>query len=271
MLKTRIIPRDSVVFWIMNSTERRNDIKRMLNDRSTATVSQLAEMYYVSESTIRRDLSKIASENGAIRRTYGGVFMLDNLSNELPINIRERENIEAKKRIAEMAASFINDGATLILDTSSTVLEIVPYLNRFDGLTVITNGIKTAYLLNSYSKITTFCTGGRLRDHNMSLIGSTACSRLEEINADIAFISCRGFTPEKGVTEASDEEAQVKKAMINAAGRTVLLCDSSKIGLVLMNRVCRTENLHAVVTDKMLSENDAAKLERSGVKLVVPR
>ena len=84
----------------MNSTERRNDIKRMLGDHNTASVKQLAELYYVSESTIRRDLTKISSESGAIRRTYGGAFMLDNLSNELPINIRERENIEAKNKIA---------------------------------------------------------------------------------------------------------------------------------------------------------------------------
>lgn len=253
----------------MNSTERRNDIKRILSDHNTATVKQLSEMYYVSESTIRRDLGKIASESGAIRRTYGGAFMLDNLSNELPINIRERENTEAKNRIAGKASELIYDGATIILDTSSTVMEIVPYLNRFDGLTVITNGIKTAYLLNSYSKITTFCTGGRLRDHNMSLIGSAACARLEEINADIAFISCRGFTTEKGVTEASDEEAQVKKAMINAAGKTILLCDSSKIGLVLMNRVCRTESLYAIVTDSGLSDPDTDTLKKIGVKLII--
>ncbi|MBQ7720857.1 MAG: DeoR/GlpR transcriptional regulator [Clostridia bacterium] len=253
----------------MNSTERRNDIKRILSDHNTATVKQLSEMYYVSESTIRRDLGKIASESGAIRRTYGGAFMLDNLSNELPINIRERENTEAKNRIAGKASELIYDGATIILDTSSTVMEIVPYLNRFDGLTVITNGIKTAYLLNSYSKITTFCTGGRLRDHNMSLIGSAACARLEEINADIAFISCRGFTTEKGVTEASDEEAQVKKAMINAAGKTILLCDSSKIGLVLMNRVCRTESLYAIVTDSELSDPDTDTLKKMGVKLII--
>ena len=246
----------------MNSTERRNDIKRILSDHNTATVKQLSEMYYVSESTIRRDLGKIASESGAIRRTYGGAFMLDNLSNELPINIRERENTEAKNRIAGKASELIYDGATIILDTSSTVMEIVPYLNRFDGLTVITNGIKTAYLLNSYSKITTFCTGGRLRDHNMSLIGSAACARLEEINADIAFISCRGFTTEKGVTEASDEEAQVKKAMINAAGRRWYYYSSEG---KLRDTMTRIEALKAIVStlgwDEIASHSEIFRLD----------
>lgn len=253
----------------MTSNERRNDIKRLLNEHSSATVKQLAQIYHVSESTIRRDLSKISSESGAIRRTYGGAVMLDNLSSDLPINIREREHTEAKIRIAQTASKLISDGATIILDTSSTVTELVPYLRRFDALTVITNGIKTAYLLNSYSKITTFCTGGRLRKHSMSLVGSAACKRFEEINADWAFISCRGFTTEKGVTESSDEEAQVKKTMISAASKTVLLCDSSKIGQVLMNRVCTYDKLYAVITDLPLSDNMVSELSSKGVRLYI--
>ena len=94
----------------------------------------------------------------------------------------------------------------------------------------------------------------------MSLVGSAACKRFEEINADWAFISCRGFTTEKGVTESSDEEAQVKKTMISAASKTVLLCDSSKIGQVLMNRVCTYDKLYAVITDLPLSDDMVSEL-----------
>ena len=56
--------------------------------------------------------------------------MLDNLSSDLPINIREREHTEAKIRIAQTASKLISDGATIILDTSSTVTELVPYLKK---------------------------------------------------------------------------------------------------------------------------------------------
>ncbi|MFA6947610.1 MAG: DeoR/GlpR family DNA-binding transcription regulator [Eubacteriales bacterium] len=250
----------------MNAAERRSQIKEILQNERTISVSALAGRFEVSESTVRRDLALI-SDSGAIRRTYGGAVMLDNLANELPLTLRERENIEAKNSIATIAASMISDGSTLILDTSSTVIAMVPMLRDFDGLTVITNGIKTSYLLNSYSRITTFCTGGRLREHNMSLVGSAACRRFEEINADLAFISCRGFSIEKGITEASDEEAEVKRAMINAAARVVLLCDASKFGMVLMNRVCPAARISAVVTDIRPEKKYTDYFGQKGIKL----
>ncbi|MCL2518251.1 MAG: DeoR/GlpR family DNA-binding transcription regulator [Oscillospiraceae bacterium] len=251
----------------MFAYERRNKIKQLLTNDKTVTVENLSKQFFVSESTIRRDLDKLA-DDGAIRRTYGGAFMLENLTNDLPITIREHENIDAKNIIAQKAVKYIQDGATIIMDTSSTVTALVPLLNVFEGLTVITNGIKTTYLLNSYGKITTYCTGGRLREHNMSLVGTTTCQRLGEINADIAFISCRGLSVEKGVTESSEEEAQVKKAMINAASKTILLCDASKLDMVLMNRVCEIKSLHAIICDVQMPEKFNRFCVDNGVRYV---
>lgn len=251
----------------MLTYERRNAIFELLEKEHMVSVEALAKMFYVSESTIRRDLDKISGE-GMVRRTYGGAVLLGNLAVDLPITIREHENTDAKQTIAQTAAKLIRDGSTIILDTSSTVTAMVPYLNAYDGLTVITNGIKTAYLLNSFGKITTYCTGGRLREHNMSLVGMTACRRLGEINADIAFISCRGLSLEKGVTEASEEETQIKKLMITAAAKTVLLCDSTKLGMVLMNRVCEIEQLNTIVTDKPLPEKYKEYIQSKGVEII---
>lgn len=251
----------------MYAYERRNEIKKILNERKTISVEEMAKKFYVSESTIRRDLDKISGD-GRIRRTYGGAILLDNLSGDLPITIREHENIDAKHIIAQKAIRFIRNGDTLIFDTSSTVTAIVPLLNIFESLTVITNGIKTSYLLNSNNKITTYCTGGRLRENNMSLVGIQTCQRLNEINADIAFISCRGLSVSKGITEASEDEAQVKKAMINAADKTILLCDYSKLDMILMNRVCDIERLYAIICDKPLPENYQKFVENTDVKLV---
>ncbi len=251
----------------MLSDERRDEIRRILRTEKSVSVEDLARRFYVSPSTVRRDLDRMA-DDGMIRRTYGGAFLMENLSSELPISLREHENTDAKHAIARAAVKLIREGDTIILDTSSTVTAMVPLLRDLDGLTVITNGIKTAYLLNSDSKITTVCTGGRLREHNMSLVGVQTVQRLHEINADIAFLSCRGLHPDRGVTEASEEEAEVKKAMIEAAARTVLLCDSSKIGLILMNRVCPVNRLYAVITDRAPQEPYAACLERAGVKVI---
>ena len=193
------------------------------------------------------------------------VYLVDS-SVDMPITMRTGK-YRRQKQLARSAVNFIHSGATVILDTSM-VTAMVPHL-EFDALTVITNSIKTAYMLNACSKITTYCTGGRLRGFNMSLVGATAVERLSEINADIAFISCRGMTPEKGITEASDEEAQVKRAMIEAASRTVLLCDSSKHGLVMMNRICQIGRLHAIVSDRNMSHEYISAIESVGVKVVI--
>ena len=251
----------------MLAYERRSEIKKLLENEKTVTVEELAKKFFVSPSTVRRDLDKIAYE-GLIKRTYGGAVMLNNLASELPITVREHENTSAKQQIAQAAVSLVHSGATIILDTSSTVSAMVAHLNAFDGLTVITNGIKTAYLLNAYAKITTYCTGGRLREHNMSLVGAMTCQRLEEVNADMAFISCRGLSLERGVTESSEEETQVKKAMIGAASKVVLLCDITKLGLVLMNRVCGADKLYAVVTDKPVPSEYKAYFESKNIMLI---
>lgn len=251
----------------MLAHERRDAIRKILEEEKNTTVERLAAEFSVSESTIRRDLDKMSGD-GAVRRVYGGAFLLENLASELPVTIREHENADAKQIIAQEAVKLIRDGATVILDTSSTVTAMVPFLTGFEGLTVVTNSIKTAYLLNANGRITTYCTGGRLREHNMSLVGMTTCARLAEINADIAFLSCKGFSLERGITEASEEEAQVKKAMIGAAAKTVLLCDSTKFGRVLMNRVCGVGDLYAVVTDRPADVSYTGYFSSSGIKYI---
>jgi len=253
----------------MLAYERRNEIKEILREDKTVNVEELARRFFVSESTIRRDLDMISNE-GMIRRTYGGAVMLDNMAGELPITLREHENTGAKHEIAKKAVSMIRDGMTIILDTSSTVTAMVPLLGKFETLTVITNGIKTSYLLNSYGRITTFCTGGRLREHNMSLVGMTTCRRIAELNADIAFISCRGLSADRGVTEASEEEAEVKKAMISAAAETVLLCDSSKLGIFQLNRVCHIDSLSTIITEdkSIVPDNIRDRAESCSVKII---
>ena len=243
--------------------ERRSAIVELLQHNGTVTVDALAKRFFVSPSTIRRDLERIGSE-GAVRRTYGGAVLLDTRTGDAPMLLREHEHIHAKQCIASVAATYVRDGMTMMLDTSSTVLALVPLLAQFTGLTVITNGLKTAYMLNTIGHITTHCVGGRLREHNMAMVGAVTCRRIEELNVDMAFLSCRGLSV-RGVTEASEEEAQVKKAMLLSADQSVLLCDATKVGYVLMNRVCDVEQLHALVTDAPLPENVKKICEAAGV------
>jgi len=252
----------------MSAFERRLEIADLLKKGEPVSVEKLAKKYYVCESTIRRDLDRLVRD-GMAKRTYGGAVLLDNSTSDLPMLIRERENTKAKYAIARRAAEFIRDGDTIFMDPSSTVMALVPFLNKFTGLTVITNGLKTAYLLNTYGEITTHCTGGRLRQHNMALIGSPTCHRIKEINADIAFISCRGLDLDKSITEASEEEAEVKRAMQSNARRSVLLCDSSKFGRILTYRICDLDLINALISDSQPPEVLLKALIDCGVEVII--
>jgi len=245
--------------------ERRAAIMELLENERQASVEALAQRFYVSPSTIRRDLAKIG--NGTMRRTYGGAVMLDTRTGDPPMLLRVREHSDAKGRIAQNALQFIHDGAVLMLDPSSTVMALAPLLIQYRDLTVVTNGLQTAYMLNTCGHITTHCTGGRLREHNMAMVGVPTCRRIGELNADVALLSCRGVSAQ-GVTEASEEEAQVKQAMIASAEKVVLLCDASKVDKVFMNRICDLGVLHALVTDAPLSEEMEITCREAGVMLV---
>ena len=252
----------------MSAFERRFDIAEQLKKANAVSVEKLAKQFFVCESTIRRDLDRLVRD-GMAKRTYGGAVLLENSTNDLPMLIRERENIKTKNDIARRAAEFIRDGDTIFMDTSSTVMALVPFLNKFTGLTVVTNGLKIAYLLNAYSEITTHCTGGRLRQHNMALVGRPTCRRIEEINADIAFISCRGINTDRGVTEASEEEAEVKRAMLSSSQRTFLLCDSSKFGHIFTYRTCSLSVLDTLISDVCPPDELNRVLKERGANVVI--
>ena len=137
----------------MSAFERRFEIAEQLKKANKVNVETLAKQFFVCESTIRRDLDRLVRD-GMAKRTYGGAVLLDNSTSDLPMLIRERENIEIKNAIARQAAEFIHDGDTIFMDTSNTVMALVPFLKKFTGLTVVTYVIKDKQFLNSKPKQT---------------------------------------------------------------------------------------------------------------------
>jgi len=214
--------------------ERQNQILDILAQRKAVTVDELCHLLYSSGATIRRDLA-ILENNGQLKRTHGGAVFLDASSKDYPLMLRENENLLAKETIARKALPLIRDGQTLFLDSSSTVLKLAELLNGFNQLRVITNGLKTASLLADVDGVELHCTGGRLRENAKSFIGQSVNRFVDHFNADYAFISCKGADPGAGVTEASEEEADVKLSYIQKcpprsaalrflqAGQTILL------------------------------------------------
>lgn len=169
----------------MTILERQERILAILAEYNTATVRRLAKELYASESTIRRDLAAL-ERRGKIRRTFGGAVLADFLNREVPLTLREQANMEAKAAIAVKAAGMINDGDTIFLDASSTVLQLVRHLAQFRDLTVVTNGPKTSLSLGEL-KIRNLCTGGMLLPDSVAYVGAHTCEFFRRFNPNVVF------------------------------------------------------------------------------------
>lgn len=252
----------------MLGLERQQEILGLLREVHSVTVEELCKKFYASGATIRRDLDRL-EKSGLIRRTYGGAVLLEGNAVESPYLLRESENLEAKLAMAAAAARLIKNGDTLFLDSSSTVMQLCRHLSGFDGITVITNGIKTAMLLAETAKTTVYIAGGQLRKNSRSVVGVAAKEFFDPFYADIAFLSCHGLDPEYGLTEAHEEESQIKRLLIQKSRTTVLLCDSTKVGQRFFSRTCGLDAIGTLVTDQEPGTALRQALEEHGVATVV--
>lgn len=253
----------------MLTLQRQEAILVLLEENRSVSVQALAKHFFVSEATIRRDLERLARD-GLVKRTYGGAVLLGGRASEPPLLMREGENVAQKERIAQFAISLVENNNVVMMDSSSTVLRLVPLLSRFERITAITHGLKTSLLLHELPQVTVHCAGGRLQENTLSLVGSATCTRIAELNADIAFFSCRGFSLERGVTDASEDEAQIKRCMIASSRKSVLLCDQSKLDRAYLMRVCDADALYAIVCDTPLPQDLHEELLRRNVRVLVP-
>lgn len=226
--------------------ERENDYIRLLT-QGGHSVKDLAKALFISEPTVRRDIIQM-KKKGLVESSKGFVQLNKTLPDKrIPLFVRDTENIEAKRRIAERAASYIRDGNILMLDASTTVYCLLPYLSKFKKLFVITSGAKTAVDVAALG-IKTICLGGELAVESLSYIGSDAERTLRNYNADIAFFSSRGFS-EGIASDNSIMENSIRRIMIENAKRSYLLCDSSKFGHFYLNTLCRAEEIEDVISE----------------------
>ena len=238
----------------MLNREREQEILSILKTTNGfVTVRQLCESLFASESSIRRDL-KALETRGLVKRSYGGAVLESNYSNIVTFNHRTRQNISAKREIAQKAAGLIKDGDIVFLDQSSTAFYLAGELIDRSSLTVVTNNIEITMLLAN-SKIRLISSGGFLSNENRNcLIGGDAQRTFENIYADVAFFSVKAVSENGVVTDCSREEVVVRDAMLKNATKKVLLCDSSKFNCRAPFKQCKLEDV-----DILISEDDRAQ------------
>jgi len=230
-------------------------------------VTELADRFGVSVVTVRSDLGSLEAL-GRVRRVRGGAVPAGVLRPEPPLEQAARENETQKASIAAYAASLVRPGQVVILDVGSTTtaiaLELVARRDLRD-VTIVTNGLNVALALEPASdRISVLVTGGMVRSLQHSLVNPFAGLILEQISAHVAFIGCNGVDAEHGVTNLNFAEAEVKRAMIDAAREVIVVADSSKIGVAEAARVCLASDVDLVITDRSAPAAVVMQLEQAG-------
>ncbi|KEQ11499.1 hypothetical protein GZ77_25750 [Endozoicomonas montiporae] len=213
----------------------------------SVSVKDLAVQFDVSVETMRRDL-RVLEEKGLLRRQHGSALSLVGDEVGLAFGQRADEQASEKNAIAQKATSLVRAGDAIMLDASSSSWYLAKVLPDMK-LTVITNSMRVAFELVSRRKIKTLTIGGEYSEKYGAFLGPLATSQVGNFCADILFFSCTGFQEESGVWESNEANAAIKQSMLRSAERSVLLCDSSKVGKSGLIRLCKTDDLSRVISE----------------------
>lgn len=250
----------------MKPIHRQAQILEYLQGKGRTTVDELIARFNTTGTTIRKDLTHL-QQQGAVIRTYGGV-MLNRDEGDQPIDRKTLINIEKKRHIARRAAELIHEGDSLIFDAGSTVLQMVPYLARFNNITVMTNSLTIVnQLVEHDNDQVILMPGGTWRGTSASFHGSLAESAFSHFNFDTLFIGADGVDLTAGVTTFNEVFA-VSQAMCCAAKKIVLLVDSSKFGRKSPNVVCSLDAVNVLITDSGISPDIVERLTEMNIKVI---
>lgn len=254
---------------LLGAADRRQRILDLVQERGNALVSELSELFGVSEVTVRTDLTTLA-RRGLLVRTHGGAILPERAPLELTFATRDVSNVELKRRIGQAAAELIQSGQSVVLDASTTALQIARALRSQPALhdvTVITNGVHTALELLELPGVTTILTGGELRATAVSLTGALATDLLARVHATLGCFGAKGLTTLQGLTDVNLQEVEMKAAMAAVCERVVAVVDHTKLGQVGLATFVPLSNLALVITDNGADAASVASLRRAGVEV----
>ena len=229
-----------------NAEERKKFILDYVKENEFVDITYLKDTLSVSEMTIRRALKKLEEDNSIVR-VLGGARSIPSGTYEDPVDKRLEFHSEEKERIARYAASLVNEGDSVFLDASSTVYAMADYLDVH--ATVITNNISVCMKLKDKEKIDVILVGGSLRKSAMSLVGIETVRMLDNYYVDKAFLSSKAVDEEHGISDATREEAEVKKAMIKSSSEVYFLMDHYKLASRAFYKVCGLSEITELIVD----------------------
>lgn len=258
----------------MNTTdlmtqERQDRIVERVSERGSLTVVELAEVFAVSEATIRRDLVALA-ERRLLQRVHGGAMRLGKVAtSESPIVQRQLEHVEEKARIGQAAARLVRSGETLLLIGGSTGLAVARELSQHHEMTIVTDSLLVANELLEQRNHKVILAGGIIDPNEQAVRGTLSRLILQQVHVDKVIIGAKAISVARGISAETPEEAELFRACIACGDQVIVVTDSSKFQKSALSKVASIQDVHTLVTDRGLGRETAQQLEELGIHLVL--
>lgn len=240
----------------MALTERQKDILQSLKTSKKISVKALADELFVSEATIRRDLSEMQAM-GLIERSHGGAVLPEN-SEEVSIFLRMERNASEKERVATKAILHIPPFKSVFIDSSSTALALAERID-LSHKTVVTNSLQTAIQLSKKNNINLILLGGNVYFNTNSATGAWTARQLADFSFDLMLSSCAAVC-DGASYERSIEQKEIKKVAFERCKKRILLVDHTKFGGYGIHRLADLSEYDLVVTDFTPQDADDGKI-----------
>lgn len=243
--------------------ERQLAILNKVSNVSKINVAKLSKEFGVSQVTIRQDL-KILEQNGVLKRFHGGAMV----HSDDDIMKRLSFNHDIKFHIAKEAAKLVNNGETVIIESGSTNALLARELAKKSDMTIITNSTFISRFVRNMN-IKVIVLGGDYQHESEVTVGPLTRICLNEFHVDKVFIGVDGFSPKVGFTCLNLMRAEVTRAMVERAEKTIILTDSTKFDMLGVAGSLKPNEVDMVITDSSITEEHTNVLKSFGIEVLV--
>jgi DeoR family transcriptional regulator, fructose operon transcriptional repressor len=252
----------------MYAEERQRWIVERARAGGRVEVAAIADELGVTTETVRRDLTTL-ERHALLRRVHGGAIPIERLGFEPALAARDSVLTAEKERIARMALAELPDEGSILLDAGTTTARLADALPTDRELVVLTNALPIAMALSIRPNITVLILGGKVRGRTQAAVDAWALQALADSYVDVAFIGTNGISPERGLTTPDTTESAVKRGMIHAARRSVVLADHTKVGQNHLSRFAGLDEIDTFITDTGVDAQIADELRAQGLKVLL--
>lgn len=251
----------------LNIEQRREKILSLLNVKGRVRVSELSRIFGISEVTIRHDLTELEEAN-LLFRVHGGAESTHRAYYTLSLADRMKRNEQEKRAIAIRAASLIEEGDTVILDSGTTTLMVAQEIRQIKGITVLTNSLLIARELSASTEANVIMLGGSLNPANLFVYGDDTYAQLEKYKADKMVMAVDGIGVQYGVTTYMYQEAEVSRRMSQRVNTVIVAADYTKIGREGFAKIGGIDIAHMLITNHNADKEEVEALRDRDIEVI---